>query len=727
MTLIQQFLIISILPLSFLGLVGYLWMRGSKRRQVLYRWTFTLLAMAVWASSVLRFYGGTRFSPLLVFNWGIVGAYAFSLAAIGALLTTLRYMFVSRQPGQGALIVSGALWLTAVALDPNFWPADLPLMTLAGQPIRHFDIWAAVWIASWAIPLLASWMLTQQVNAALPVSLYRNQIRYWQLTLTLFIVGGGLASIRQPGQPIWQEVGVLVIIFAALVGTVSLTQGQLPDLQIAARRIVYRLAGTLTVFALAWLTLVLILRVVTNLPANTDPNLILILAAAVFAGVLMIVYRLVNRLARAVFLPSSLRRETAVTEFAQGVGNFPEPDALGRLFLQVLQATLGANEAWLFLADDGPGGLLLLRPLTALPAHSLETVSFAGDSPFALHLRQKNIPLIQYDMDALESFDLIPAREKEILTGWQRVLYMPLKTGSILTGVLALGSKRSGEPYNHQDYDELQAWCAQVSPLLAQARNMASLRRINEYVFSQNQTLVRQNRHLHESVTLYSQYIDLVSPELRRPFTAINSRLQKLQESGADDTARQELLVGLSQEFAGLRQPIDTLINLATRVQVRREFDFQLLYLDDLIQRVLRSLHTMADARRVNIEYEPERGLPAVLGDPQQLQEAIHNLVHNAIKFNKIGGRISLEAGITGSNLYLRVTDTGVGIPEERVAAIWNGLAGLHANGSGKKRPSMGLALTSFIVAAHGGRVEAASQYGAGSTFTIYLPLVFDD
>ncbi len=726
MSLSQQFLIVSILPLAILGQAVYLWVRKSKRRRVLYRWTFTLLATAVWASSMLRFYGGVRFSPIVIFSWGTVGLYAFSLAAFGVLLTTLRYMFVAGRPGQGALIISTSLWFVAILLDPGFWATPIQTMVLGGQRIRHFDLWAAVWIASWMIPILASWMLTQQVNTSLPVSLYRNQIRYWLLMLGLFFIGGCLTSIRQPGQPIWQEMGVLVIILANLVGTLSLTQRQLPDLQIVTRQIVYRLSGTLVVFALAWLALTLILRSVTNLPESTDPNLILILAAAVFAVLLMIVYRLVNNLARRLFLPSASRREATMADYEQAIGYFPETAALGRLFLKVVQTNLGAEETWLFTADDGPRAMLVLRPLTSLPERDLETTTFTDDSPFVLHLRQKTNPLIQYDMDAMESFDAMPSAERELLIRWQRVLYMPLKTGSTLIGVVALGSKRSGEPYDHEDYDELMALCAQVSPLLAQAQQMAGLRRINEYTFAQNQTLVRQNRHLQESLTLYSQYVDLVSPELRRPFNTIQTKLQKLQENSPDDPARQDIIASLTQEFAGLRQPIDTLINLAARVQVRREFDFLPVHLEEIIQRVIRNLATMAEARRVEIAYEPDRDMPAVLGDAQQLQEAIQNLLHNAIKFNKIGGRIELETGIRGSDLFLRIADTGVGIPEDRIETIWSGLAGLNANGASKKRPSMGLVLTYFIVAAHGGRVTAASHYGAGSTFTVYLPLVFE-
>jgi signal transduction histidine kinase len=108
------------------------------------------------------------------------------------------------------------------------------------------------------------------------------------------------------------------------------------------------------------------------------------------------------------------------------------------------------------------------------------------------------------------------------------------------------------------------------------------------------------------------------------------------------------------------------------------------------------------------------------------LVEAIQYLVHNAIKFNKIGGRVKIECAPAGNELYLHVHDTGVGIPEQRLEGIWSGL-GHRQNGSPRlSSPGLGLALTRFIIRAHGGRVEAQSRYGSGSTFTIYLPLVLD-
>jgi signal transduction histidine kinase len=85
-----------------------------------------------------------------------------------------------------------------------------------------------------------------------------------------------------------------------------------------------------------------------------------------------------------------------------------------------------------------------------------------------------------------------------------------------------------------------------------------------------------------------------------------------------------------------------------------------------------------------------------------------------------------VQCGGDGAENFLRIIDNGVGMPPDRLQTIWSGLSGSEANGDGR-RAGMGLALTQFIVKAHGGRVTAESKYGTGSTFTIYLPILFED
>lgn len=727
MTLTQQFLIISILPLSFLAMLFYLWRAQMKRRRLFARWTLLLLLAGVWASSSVRFFGGLTFPEIVVFNWGIIGAYALLLTAVTLLLATSNYLHLPKGHSRAAAAISLILAGTAVALDPTIWLVYLPPFRLGGQTINQFGLWSAVWVAAWFIPLLAAWILTQQLKSSLPASIYRNQVNYWTLVVSLFFVGFVLASIQQPGQPGWQQLGILVTVIAALIGTIVLTRVHLPELQLASRQALSRLAGTLILFSLTWLALSFIVQAVANLPTETavsSQTLILILAAALFAAFFTLVYRWVNDLTRRIFLHGQERRETVMAEYSNALGNMPEPAQLGQMFLRLVQSNLATDDAWLFKADDGPGGRLILRPLASLG--QLPTIShdFQPDSPFTTHLRHNTIPLIQSDIDTVELYDGLPNTERELLAKWQRVLYQPLRAGDSLIGMLALGARYTGEGYDQHDLDLLDDWARQFSPLLAQAQNMISLRRINDYVFRQNQTLLRERQHLQELVHLYADFVEMISPELRQPFTDISREMQKYQSKAGE---KEERFMGeISQQIAALRTPIDDLITVSARIQMRNLFEFKPVNLDRIAQEAIRSLHNMAEARRVKIDFHTDPIVATVLGDQAQLLEAAQHLLHNAIKFNKIGGLVMVHCGAEGGEVYLRILDNGVGISAERLAQLWDGFNPTGKNGH-SRRAGMGLALTQFIVRAHGGRLTGESKYGNGSTFTIYLPLVYED
>ncbi|HRQ40260.1 MAG TPA: GAF domain-containing sensor histidine kinase [Chloroflexota bacterium] len=727
----MQFLLIALLPLSFIAMIVYVWRARLKRRRLYLRWTLTLLLAAVWASSVLRFFGGVAFPEILIFNWGVVGTYALNFTAVTLLLTTLTYFNLPKGHGRVALVLSLLLIAAAIALDPTIWGQYLPLFTTGGQYIFQSGLWTAVWIAAWLIPIIAAWILTQQVKVNLPLSIYRNQVNYWLLVITLFVVGFGFASIQQRGQSGWQQSGILLIILAALIGTLTLTRPHLPELQLASRQALSRLAGTLIIFGLTWLALSVIVQTVSNLPAATavsTQTLILTIAAALFAAFFTLVYRWVNEFTRRIFLRGQQKREVALAEFSNIAGNMPEPAQLGQIFLRLVQSNLTTDDAWLFKADDGPGGRLVLRPLASLDKLPYTPADFNPDSPFSQHLRQNNTPLIHSDLDTIEQYADIPEAERDLLTRWQRVLYQPLHAGDTLIGVLALGPKYTGEGYSQEELALLDGWAAQISPLLAQAHNLASLRQINDYVFRQNQTLAREKQHLQELVNLYADFMEMISPDLRRPFTDLNREMQKYQTKAGEKEAQivGEIVTEVSQQIAALRTPIDNLITISARIQMRSQFKFEPVHLDHIAQEAIRHLHSMAEARRVKIDFHANPSHATALGDAPQLLEATQHLLHNAIKFNKIGGMVMVECGSEGSDAFLRILDNGVGIPEERLGTLWEGFNTAGKNGNGR-RAGMGLALAQFIIKAHGGHITAESKYGNGSTFTIYLPLVYEE
>jgi signal transduction histidine kinase len=721
MTLTQQFLIIAVLPASFLMLALFLLRARLRRRALAGRWLLTLLAAAVWASSLLVPYGGADWPLSVGYTWQVIGSYSLGLVAIGALWTTVTFLALPRAAGQAALTLSVILWLAAVGLDPAIWRYTIPAQLIAGRTVHHFDLWGAVWVTSVLLPLVTAWYFSQRAVRYSLSSLHRNQLSYWLLALTLFLLGAGLAFNREVG---WQELAALVLILGGLFGTLSVTRSKLPDLRMGMRQFSARLVSALVIFGLAWVALWFMAQAVNNSPAPTQ-NLI-VLFAAIFAALFEVVHYLLWVVTRRLFLPASADPAATLSDYTDLTGSLLEPMELSELILKQVQMHLGTEDAWMLLAEEGPGGRLAFRPLANLTNKKLGVVDFGPFSPFTTYLRDHFQPFIQYDLERLEEFENLSEWEQKILAEWQRVVYMPFQAGGRLVGLLGLGPKLGSEPYSNDDMRLLKELATHLSPLLAQASIVTNLRRISDYAFQQSQALVQETRHQAELISLYNEFFKLISPELRRPFTLIDREIQQLQDKLAEQPTQRHV-ANLEQQLTMVRTVLNNLIGVAGRVERQSGFSLHTVHLDEVARHALRNLAPMAEARRVTVDLVVDNRLPLAYGDEQRLGEAVQNLLHNAIKFNKIGGGVRMECGTAGNELFLNIVDDGVGIPAERLEHIWNGFSDANSMNSSSKGPGMGLALTRFIVRAHGGRVEANSKYGAGSTFSIYLPIGLEE
>lgn len=723
MTLAQQFSLLVLFPLSFLGMIIYLWRGLDQSRPYRWPWTLTLTAAALWASSILRLYGGVTFSSALVFTWGVVGDYAFSLTGLGVLATTLALLDTDRRSGQLSLGMSIVLLAGALALDQRLWGTYLPPQQLLSQIIMQFDLWAAVWITSWFLPVLAAWLFTRRTGASAPLSLYRNQVYYWSLMLGLLALGGALTSVQAPAQPGWQEAGLVLTVLAMTVGTTSLVRRQLPEVQQALRQTLRYLSGTLVIFGLTWLGLWLIVTRMADLGTAASRNLVLIVAAAGFAALFTILYRGVNALTNRLFLPSAATQAETMAGYLDAFGFTPTPVQLGNRFLMLIATHLSAPDSWLMWAGDGPGGTLVLRPLIGHGSDPPDLAQFAADSPITQALREQTTPLAQYDLESLHEYAGAPVAERDMLARWQRVLYLPLRAGQTLVAILALGPKSQGEPYSLSDLQQLQQFGTQFGAALALISHTHRMGRVQEYAFQLTQTLAQERRHLQALSNLYADFVDNLAPELIRPFRPLNEAVSQLQESLPNGDGRSQLET-IRQELNHLQTPLDKVINAAGQIQQRRTFNFAPVQIEDLARTAHRQLRHMADARNVRIEFQATGPIPSIVGDEEQLVEAVHHVLHNAIKYNKIGGVIHIHCGTAGNEAYILIDDTGVGIPEQRIDDVWRTFPNLLSRENGRqRRPHLGLTLTQFIVQAHGGRVEAKSNYGAGSQFTLYLPV----
>lgn len=720
MTLTQQFILVSILPASFVFLAFYSLHHRQRRPRVNRRWLLTLLAAAVWSSSALSFYGGRTMSDYAAYYWRLVGTYALSLVPLLLLVTIIVVVNGATSRARITVWLSALLWLAAVALDLG-WMYEIPTWRLSSQVVTHFEIWAAVWLTSWLLPSVAAWFLAQRAARQAPGPLYRNQLNYWLLSVTFFIIGTGLGLTRDL---VWQQLGAMVAILGGIIGTVALTRGRLPDLRLAVQRLTGRLLGATIIVALTWWALTFVGQ--TTLDSIT--TLGVVFPSVLFATAVVVIYHVISRLTNRLFLPAAVRPRIDVQEQFAAANTLLAPEPLAQLTLRLIQSSLSTKDAWIMRVEEGPGGRTILRPLVSLQADIPQTVAFRDRSPFIEYLRRYAEPLSQYDIDnGFGPFVDLTADERQLLQQWHRAIYAPLQTGQRLLGLIGVGAKYSDEQYEDGDIAVLQEIAVYISPLLAHTMTIASLQRLSDEHYEQHQELIRSRTYLSELTSFYSAFTNLLSPELRRPVDSIERELIHLRRRQAEDPDIMACLEAVEHELEHLKKLLTALLRGAIRVQEQGDFQFELVRIDEIIRQAMHHLSAMAEARRVQIDLLVAGGLRPVYGDPRPLTEAFQQLIHNAIKFNKIGGKVTVECTLDGSELVVHIIDNGVGLPDERLTQVLTEFTSLEELSANRARGSgMGIPLARFIIRAHGGRLQATSRHGAGSTFSVYLPVVFE-
>ncbi len=138
----------------------------------------------------------------------------------------------------------------------------------------------------------------------------------------------------------------------------------------------------------------------------------------------------------------------------------------------------------------------------------------------------------------------------------------------------------------------------------------------------------------------------------------------------------------------------------------------------DVIERV-RSLYEGAASREAKIDFETEVTQEAMpmMADPEMLHRALSNLVLNAMDAMPNGGKLTVSARRQGSNVEIRVADTGEGLTQEECERLFTPYYTTKLHGTG-----LGLAIVQSVVADHGGKITVESQAGSGATFIITLP-----
>ena len=285
------------------------------------------------------------------------------------------------------------------------------------------------------------------------------------------------------------------------------------------------------------------------------------------------------------------------------------------------------------------------------------------------------------------------------------MVILPLTARSRTIGALSLGLGRTGRTF---DPDLLS--------IASDLAGRAAIALDNVLLYRE---LRDQNRRKNE-------FLAMLSHELRNPLAPITNAVHVLKSDPGDAGKLAWARGVLERQVDQMRRLVDDLLDVSRITHGKIELRFEPIDVAEVVAVAVETVKPLVDAREhaltVRLPPHPLR----VNGDRARLAQILANLLHNAAKYTDSGGRISLEAGEAGGEAVFRVQDSGMGIPAEALATIFEVFRQLgHGSDRAPGGLGVGLALVKRLVELHGGTVDARSEgRGKGSEFVVRLPLL---
>ena len=227
---------------------------------------------------------------------------------------------------------------------------------------------------------------------------------------------------------------------------------------------------------------------------------------------------------------------------------------------------------------------------------------------------------------------------------------------------------------------------------------------------------------LNQMEQMRQEFISNVSHDIQSPLTSIRGFAQALHDEHLSAQEREHYLTIIETESMRLSRMTDNLLKLASLESKHMRLEPKSYRLDKQIRTLILAYEPQWTAKALDMDVALEE--VEILADEDLLSQVWSNLLHNSIKFTPDGGRVCVEVYRQGSTVECRITDTGIGIPEEAQAHIFERFYQADASRERSREGSgLGLAIAKLIVELHQGTIGVASWSGAGTTLIVSLPV----
>lgn len=243
----------------------------------------------------------------------------------------------------------------------------------------------------------------------------------------------------------------------------------------------------------------------------------------------------------------------------------------------------------------------------------------------------------------------------------------------------------------------------------------SNIKEINNLINSINML----GEKLKNQDTLRKRLVADISHEIRTPLNVLQNNIEAMIDGIVPITV--DRLNNLNDEVLRFGKLLNNLNYLKESDMEETELKIERVNLKGLISEVCEDFKTIAKEKNVKININLDNNEIFIFGDADRLKQVFINIVSNAVKFNKVGGRVEVNIKENKNNVAVQIADSGIGISEKDLPYIFERLYRGDKSRNEISGNGVGLTIVKNILNMHGAHIEAESRIGAGSSFTIYF------
>ena len=235
--------------------------------------------------------------------------------------------------------------------------------------------------------------------------------------------------------------------------------------------------------------------------------------------------------------------------------------------------------------------------------------------------------------------------------------------------------------------------------------------------------LLRDITHFKELDALKSEFVANVSHDLRAPLTLMRGYATMLEMAGSLNEHQLGYVHKIILSVENMTRLVNNLLDLG-RIEAGVGLQLELVAPKELVEKAVSDVQLHATQKRIHLSTDlPSEGLPLIEADAALLNQALHNLLDNAIKFTDAGGKVQIGVRVKDDQVIFAVRDTGIGIAPLDQPRLFDKFFRVKRPGAKGSGSGLGLAIVKSVAERHHGRAWVESQLGRGSTFYISLPI----